>query len=38
LHPRPLLHIADATGLKIKETGIRTVALLGTQYTMEAAF
>lgn len=34
----PVLHIADATGAKIKERGIGRVALLGTRYTMEADF
>ena len=34
----PLLHIADATGEKIKQAGIRTVGLLGTRFTMEQDF
>ena len=34
----PVLHIADATGKKVKEKGIKTVALLGTSYTMEQKF
>lgn len=34
----PVLHIADATGKKVKERGIKTVALLGTSYTMEQHF
>ncbi len=34
----PVLHIADATGEKVKESGIKTVALLGTKYTMEQNF
>ncbi|RJQ57743.1 MAG: aspartate/glutamate racemase family protein [Desulfobacteraceae bacterium] len=34
----PLLHIADATAGKIKEEGIRSVALLGTRFTMEEDF
>lgn len=34
----PVLHIADATGKKIHERGIETVALLGTTYTMEQDF
>lgn len=34
----PVLHIADATGEKVNESGIKTVALLGTKYTMEQAF
>jgi len=34
----PVLHIADATGKKVKEAGIKTVALLGTTFTMEQPF
>ncbi|MBY5992339.1 aspartate/glutamate racemase family protein [Ferrimonas balearica] len=34
----PLLHIADATGRKLQAEGIDTVALLGTQFTMEQGF
>jgi aspartate racemase len=34
----PVLHIADAVGARVKAAGVRTVALLGTQYTMEADF
>lgn len=34
----PVLHIADATGAKIKQKGLRKVALLGTKYTMEQPF
>ena len=34
----PLLHIADATAVKIKEQGIRKVGLLGTSFTMEETF
>ncbi len=34
----PVLHIADATGQKVKEKGLKKVALLGTKYTMEADF
>jgi len=34
----PFLHIADATGKKIKEQGLKTVGLLGTQFTMEKDF
>lgn len=34
----PLLHIADATAEKIKETGIKKVGLLGTKFTMEKDF
>jgi aspartate racemase len=34
----PLLHIAEATAEKILESGLRTVGLLGTRFTMEEAF
>lgn len=34
----PVLHIADATGEKVNRSGIKTVALLGTKYTMEQNF
>ena len=34
----PLLHIADATGDRIKRAGFRTVGLLGTRFTMEQDF
>ncbi|MFC1936557.1 aspartate/glutamate racemase family protein [Chloroflexota bacterium] len=34
----PLLHIADATGQKIKAQGLETVGLLGTRFTMEENF
>jgi aspartate racemase len=34
----PLLHIADATAMAIKAAGLRKVALLGTQFTMEQDF
>ena len=34
----PLLHIADSTAEKIKASGLRRVALLGTAFTMEQAF
>jgi len=34
----PVLHIADATGEKVKESGIERVALLGTKYTMKENF
>lgn len=34
----PLLHIADATSAAIKDTGLSTVGLLGTRFTMEADF
>ena len=31
----PLLHIADATAQLVKDSGIRTIGLLGTRFTME---
>lgn len=34
----PVLHIADATGERVNSSGIKTVALLGTKYTMEQNF
>ncbi len=34
----PLLHIADATGERIKAHGLTTVGLLGTRFTMEQDF
>ncbi|MDD5116537.1 MAG: aspartate/glutamate racemase family protein [Candidatus Omnitrophica bacterium] len=34
----PVLNIADATGMAVKKKGIKTVALLGTKYTMEDNF
>ena len=34
----PLLHIADATALVVKQTGCSTVGLLGTRFTMEEDF
>ena len=34
----PLLHIADATGQAVKESGLKRVALLGTAITMEEGF
>jgi aspartate racemase len=34
----PLLHIADATAHRIKQSGIKTVGLLGTKFTMEQDF
>jgi aspartate racemase len=34
----PVLHIADATAAAINRTGIETVGLLGTRYTMEQDF
>jgi aspartate racemase len=34
----PLLHIADAIGEAVRESGIRTVGLLGTRFTMAEPF
>lgn len=34
----PLLHIADATGVRLRRDGVRRVALLGTAFTMEQPF
>ncbi len=34
----PLLHIATATGSKIKADGLDTILLLGTRFTMEGSF
>ena len=34
----PVLHIADATALKINEAGLNKIGLLGTIYTMEQDF
>ncbi len=34
----PILHIADATAVKINESNIKRVGLLGTKYTMEQNF
>lgn len=34
----PILHIADATAMKIKDQGIRRIGLLGTKFTMEEDF
>ena len=34
----PLLHIADATALKIKDYGLKIIGLLGTKFTMEKDF
>jgi aspartate racemase len=34
----PLIHIADATAAAIKQDNIKTVALLGTKYTMQMDF
>ena len=34
----PLIHIADAAAKEIQKHGIKTVALLGTKYTMQLPF
>jgi aspartate racemase len=34
----PLVHIADATGARVRGAGVRRVALLGTRYVMEQDF
>ena len=34
----PILHIADETAAQIKSSGLKTVGLLGTKYTMEQEF
>lgn len=34
----PFLHLADATAAAVRAAGVSRVALLGTRYTMEAAF
>lgn len=34
----PLLHIADATAVEIKNQGLKTIGLLGTNFTMEQDF
>lgn len=34
----PLLHIADATALKVKAAGLTRIGLLGTRFTMEEDF
>jgi aspartate racemase len=34
----PLLHIADATAVRVKATGLSRVGLLGTRFTMEEDF
>lgn len=34
----PFLHLADATARAVLDSGVRTVALLGTRYTMERDF
>jgi aspartate racemase len=34
----PLMHIADATAQRVKDSGIQNVGLLGTRFTMEEEF
>src|SRR5215216_2902235 len=34
----PFLHIADATAQRVKNSGIQTIGLLGTRFTMEEEF
>ena len=34
----PLLHIADATAQRVNESGIQTIGLLGTRFSMEEEF
>lgn len=34
----PIIHIADATAVKIKKEGLSTIGLLGTKFTMEMDF
>jgi len=34
----PFLHIADATAQRVKTSGVQTVGLLGTRFTMEEGF
>ena len=34
----PLLHIADATGTRIRQAGMSRIGLLGTRFTMEHDF
>ena len=34
----PLLHLADATGARVRASGISTIGLLGTKFTMEQDF
>ena len=34
----PLIHIADATAVEIKQRGIKRIGLLGTRFTMEESF
>jgi aspartate racemase len=36
--PMPFLHLADATGERIRAAGVRRVGLLGTAFTMEQDF
>lgn len=36
--PLPLLHIADATAVRIRAAGLTRIALLGTRFTMEQDF
>lgn len=36
--PLPLLHIADATAVRIHAAGLKRIALLGTRFTMEQDF
>lgn len=36
--PLPLLHIADATAVQIQASGLRSIGLLGTKFTMEQDF
>lgn len=36
--PLPLIHIADAAATAVKRQGLRTVALLGTRFTMDQPF
>jgi aspartate racemase len=34
----PLLHIADATARKVRDSGLQKIALLGTRFTMQEDF
>ncbi len=34
----PILHLADATAVRVKAAGLKTVGLLGTKFTMEQDF
>ncbi|KAL7940483.1 aspartate racemase [Trichoderma barbatum] len=34
----PMLHIVDAVAMKVKQTGYRTVGLLGSRYTMTGSY